>query len=588
MEKYNNVLSTAQRDALHVITHRFTMLASGATTGRFAFDLAAGCGKTQAVVAWCAELVRLQKPFAVTICAQKINELCALKRELLINGVPEAEIGLVHSDRDPTYDRPTEDNENRRILLLTHENVRRGIFSRKKFNRWNGGRRRLVIWDETCFISQHRAVGMLDFERSVAWISPEVKRDVASPALRKAFDYCCVLQAKFDEEYESQKAGNPQRQLFMPEVEPEALREMITALSRSDVLKPARIMLEISQEPLRFAKTAQGGGGFIHYDIVVPPELGNIVVLDASHGIRELAQMDETIRHVPFPTQVKRYDNVMIHYLKSASGRGEMTKQMVGQANRRLAREIAQVVKRIPEDQGVLIWTFKKKGDVNMPSIVAEELTKVGVDCNAMLSPDKPRIVIRTWGEETATSEWKRCSNVLFAGVLHRSQVDIAGAIAAQQNDLLADIPYADIHRVLLSEVVHSVYQAVNRAACRDTVNGQAAATNIWLPYPNTDIKPLLDLVMPGAVWMDWESTIKKPLQVRTSKTAETAKRIVEFVRGLDLGVTEVSLRSIKEAIGCELSGLAWQRARDKALEVLSPMWRVNGQSLRRVGDYFG
>src|SRR5262249_57419105 len=140
-----------------------------------------------------------------------------------------------------------------------------------------------------------------------------------------------------------------------------------------------------------------------------------------------LAQMDRTIQHLPFEAPIKRYDNVRVSYLKAASGRGEMTCQMATRSNRRLAKEIVQVIKGIPETEGVLIWTFKKRGLLNMPRIVEEEIVNAGIDTAAVLPNGKPRIVIRTWGEETATSEWKHCSNVLFAGVLNRSSVDLAG-----------------------------------------------------------------------------------------------------------------------------------------------------------------
>src|SRR5262249_7336081 len=129
----------------------------------------------------------------------------------------------------------------------------------------------------------------------------------------------------FVEEREAQEAGQEQRTLYMPAVEPEQLSEMVSALSRAAELEAAKTMVEISQQPLRFAKVDQGGGGFIRYDIVVPPELGNIVALDASHGVRLLAQMDRTIQHLPFEAPIKRYDNVRVSYLKAASGRVRWT-----------------------------------------------------------------------------------------------------------------------------------------------------------------------------------------------------------------------------------------------------------------------
>ena len=56
MEGFGNVLSEAHREALICIVGRFTMLAAGTTKGRWAYPLVCGGGKTQAVVAWCAEL----------------------------------------------------------------------------------------------------------------------------------------------------------------------------------------------------------------------------------------------------------------------------------------------------------------------------------------------------------------------------------------------------------------------------------------------------------------------------------------------------------------------------------------------------
>jgi hypothetical protein len=54
---------------------------------------------------------------------------------------------------------------------------------------------------------------------------------------------------------------------------------------------------------------------------------------------------------------------------------------------------------------------------------------------------------------------------VIFAGVLHRADVDLGGAIAGQKDDLTANISQAEIAKVKRSEIAHSLLQAINRGA---------------------------------------------------------------------------------------------------------------------------
>src|SRR3546814_17814135 len=68
-------------------------------------------------------------------------------------GIPEAEIGLIHSygNRPDEFLPPTEDNANRPILLLTHARVR----GRKDTTAYNyrGQQRDMMSYDESIFVS---------------------------------------------------------------------------------------------------------------------------------------------------------------------------------------------------------------------------------------------------------------------------------------------------------------------------------------------------------------------------------------------------------------------------------------------------
>jgi hypothetical protein len=211
-------------------------------------------------------------------------------------------------------------------------------------------------------------------------------------------------------------------------------------------------MLKFSQGNLRVIPVNQGGGAFVSYDITIPRSLRNIIVLDASYPIRELERLDTTIRHAPdFDGAVKRYDEVDINLLRHACGRASMERTFSEDTAeaRGVSREICDVIVGISPDEGVIIFTFKAdelQRSVNMREVLERDLKAAGIDTRAMLKPVsdaeqlKPRFRFLTWGQETAINDHKDCTNVIFAGVIHRSEPDLSAAIVGQQDDLLSEV----------------------------------------------------------------------------------------------------------------------------------------------------
>jgi hypothetical protein len=76
----------------------YSSMACDETTGRFAFDLPTGCGKTQSLIAWCQAVYETRSGHSAVIAASKVEELCDIKRKLIAKGVPEESIGLIHSN----------------------------------------------------------------------------------------------------------------------------------------------------------------------------------------------------------------------------------------------------------------------------------------------------------------------------------------------------------------------------------------------------------------------------------------------------------------------------------------------------------
>src|ERR1043166_9652269 len=144
-----------------------------------------------------------------------------------------------------------------------------------------------------------------------------------------------------------------------------------------------------------------------------------------------------------------------------------------------------------------------------MAGALERDLKEAGVDTRAKLKRGsdgmaRPRFRFLTWGQETAINDHADCPNVVFAGVIHRSETDLAASIVGQQDRLCAPVSGSQIVEVRRSENAHSLYQAMSRGSCRETVDGQAKPMRVWLIHYDKQIRDLIDEVMPGVKWETW------------------------------------------------------------------------------------
>jgi hypothetical protein len=252
---------------------------------------------------------------------------------------------------------------------------------------------------------------------------------------------------------------------------------------------------------------------------------------------------------------------------------------------RHVSQELCDVISGIDPDKGVIVFTFKAAG-VDMGKVLKRDLEAVGVDTKAMLKPlsegDKPRPRFRfpTWGQETAINDHGDCANVVFAGVIHRSETDLAAAIVGQQDNLLSDVPGTQLVEVRRSEYVHALYQAMSRGSCRETVDGQARPMRAWLIHYDKQLRDLIDKVMPGVRWETWTPKFLDPLQ---SKVEELALQLLAYLRQLGPEITKVSTRVLKMALGVTDSpSRTFTRAVQRASDA-DAGWFLCGRSLQRA-----
>jgi hypothetical protein len=89
LQKFGNVLSIPHKKALYSLVESFMKMGAGTLTGRWAFPIPTGCGKTTAVVECCAALHHAgNTALSAVVCASRIEALCTMKRDMLAAGIP--------------------------------------------------------------------------------------------------------------------------------------------------------------------------------------------------------------------------------------------------------------------------------------------------------------------------------------------------------------------------------------------------------------------------------------------------------------------------------------------------------------------
>ena len=170
LESHGNQVSPAQNKELHIITRTAAGMIAGEERKeliRKASPLPCGAGKTTAVRGLIKATHELNRRYRIIVCAEKVEALCELKRDLTgEDGVPREKISLIHSyAHDPDFDLESpKDNaaseaaddwggEHAQFVLLTHSKLRHSS-DKLKYD--------LLIYDETLLLGEASTIALAD------------------------------------------------------------------------------------------------------------------------------------------------------------------------------------------------------------------------------------------------------------------------------------------------------------------------------------------------------------------------------------------------------------------------------------------
>jgi hypothetical protein len=613
--EYGNDPNYKQEISLSDLCFAYELIMAGHLNGWYTFPMPVGGGKTLSIVALCKALSDLPglykkskadssyEDVSILVCASKVETLCQLKRDLVEAGVPKEWIGLYHSyDYHPqkkgqpnhASEPRTGDYENKRILLTTHQRVS-GKWGAQHYRLYKGNPRSLVIYDESLIKAEAMVVQIDWLSAGEGFYKVRIANKNYSMKAKKAVEYIATALEKADQEMKAQinEARRPEyiilQELTMEEIE--GYKKELAALGEKEKFKAVYDFLDMSQEPLRVLQTNQGKG-FITYDLKIDPELENMIILDASYLIRDLVKRyDREIRHLANQFDAD-YSNLTLHRIPIYSGRHTIEEEFGKPENKRkITKEIAHIIKQIPENEGILIFTYKHDaGKPDIEKILKDDLKHYGVDLEAKLpveikpglTENKTHINFLTWGQETSLNDYSWIKNQIQVGILHMSHLNIGAWIAGQSGDPLMRINAQEIREVVKSEVVHCFYQALGRTHCRIITGGKAGRANVW--YTDVDMQIWETLRESG---MLKNSQCKEwPLRYMGNQDQKRKKigfKIMDYLNALPVFVEKISVRQIKYdlELGTEASKTV-QRAIDFAVEQ-DIGWKKVSRSLVRI-----
>lgn len=596
IQSYGNTLSGDHKKALLEVSDLYAKIIFNEMTGRYVVALDCGLGKTLSVVALVSAINKLgYDSRSAMICQSRVSELCLMADALLEAGVPAHKIGLIHSYKyDPLArvvdgevlnpdgsvklgyaakpSNAKEDSSQFQFLLVSHNKIR-GKREIVKHTQYKGKARTITIWDESFISTEATSVGLRDLKTAIQeFENTHAGRDDQTSSfvswLKKSYDLLA-------QEEQSQKTGTPASVITLPHLSDEEttsyekLAEYRNRDKRTEWRQHLRDLLGMALDPVRVS--IAGGEAVLQFSDTISKQLNNLVVLDASYRIRELVRIDPTLHEPPFFVHrhnLKSYEDVTLHRLNYY---GSRVAAETPDKSRKVAKEIALVIKDLPIDEGICLFTFKWHiGKQEHAEVIKEALISEGIDPSTQITlsdgSTKPRFIWKTWGQETGSNNASYCTHLFMVGVLRQQENHFLAQLVGQSQDLLRDMNQSTLSQAMVSELTHLVYQAGLRSRARIVSHGKALASHLYLVLDEPRIEGYLANIMRNlkiAEWLPQDALLKKK-----DVMGEVTKKILRGFEELNNGdIFDISIREFKELFDLnDVPNQTFRCARDEAL----------------------
>lgn len=512
------VLSEENKKALSELNGMLLAQLEGAHIGRFQVDLPAGFGKTSAVKCLISTLYEYELPYSLGISVERIDQVDELYEELVEEfKIPKEKIKRVHSGKlVPQTQKYYASLKDAQFLIFTQARLKAAQFidTYYKYKRPDTGElvmRDLLIWDESLISSLSFSERYTTVLKMVSNAITDLDNALCGPHQRTARIQVLEFLRQFQTFLHKQKA----KDFTAPEIL-EVTVSRLKSVSPADInklpLEDDRVkdILRIysGDKPSNFLRASKDGLNkkvVLTFKEILPKELENIMVLDASASFRVATRLDGSFTFVDIPRDVS-YPGSKAYLYDYNSGATDIAGAFKGvRAKRRsigrneyeeFAIAVAEAIYGSDPDASVLLSSYKRTISDLERAIHNHLRSSPNVDAN------KGTLKCITYGRETASNEYRDCAYIIEVGTFQTPDYAIDNLIAGQLGDDKYDMDRLEELRpiVSLTEMTHTFYQRTFRVRIRLGDPEQPIVLHGFSKF-REEIREVLTPVMPEFEW---------------------------------------------------------------------------------------
>ncbi len=538
-----------------------------------------GAGKTSAARGFIKAVQDLSLPYRIVICAEKIEALCELWRDLTNDdGIPVSKVSLLHSYiHDPGFDRerpkegtasekPTDPNDLQQFVLMSHSKLHHG------FNKLDHD---LLIYDESLLLGEASSVPWeIVMQQGHGFIGRVTGKEDKASDDQKAMS---LWLSRALNTIGTKKDGAT---LTLPDlpIDIAQARKADRPIHGNDQTLRNLFSAAYDKLEVRILKDLSQGSSLIHYRQTIPNDLNKVAILDASYKIRKLMAYDDTVTTTVLRQDIKHHGKVTIHHCNANAGRGSIIGGLQ-KGELKLFDEASYLIAKLLNDgRKVLVFTFKEDGKAK-PIATLRDMIEENLGHSIDRFSNGAELNFLTWGYETALNAYSHCDAVVFAGLLTLPHSEVAGRVLAQARDIKIDLSSQELNEVVQSEKVHSLYQALSRGSCRVMNDGKANAMDAYIfSHDHHALTKALAVAMPGVVFKDYKP---KYLKSRSNEKDDCKKMIIATLDKCD--TDKVSKTVVFKACSVFKSGTRKNAMNELLEDPILLGWSEEERSLVRI-----
>jgi len=261
----------------------------------------------------------------------------------------------------------------------------------------------------------------------------------------------------------------------------------------------AEALAIMSGRTVRVQRSHAVGSVALTYQNTLPPDLGPLLVLDASIPVRTIYRemAGNRKRVVMLPEARKDYSPLTIHWWKRGGG-----KTSVRRHNTAVVDGVVETIRAKPDEEWLIVYHLPP-GDWGEGPFVA------GVR-KRLAGKVRGRVEFLNWGRHTATNNYRDTPNVILAGTLFYPPAYYTALthLARDQTVEAGLVSSDDVKGIERGESANVILQAACRGRARLADGAKCGAMDLYIiAAPASGIGEALQTVFPGSLpplpWRD-------------------------------------------------------------------------------------